>query len=300
MTAEEMMPDSYSPRTIASYSSAWKTFEEWMHDSGKPALLPVDPDDVAAYLKHLHKQGRKPATLHQVCSALRWLHHEQNLENPCSSNRFVRLFKAFRKQAPKPRQAEPLTEEYFSRIRATATKPRPIGRGRYETEDRARRRGLLDIALIGVMRDAMLRRSEAAVLLRTDIIKQRDGGGVLYVAQSKTDQEGEGDYQYLSPDTMRDLQKIKNMRGDDPSVFGLSSRHIQRRIAAACTGAGLKGFFAGHSPRVGMTVDLVRQGFAGPEIQQCGRWKDPRMVQHYSKKERATQNAVARYYKTRQ
>ena len=297
MTSEQMVSGSYSPRTIATYRRAWALFKDWMLDRGKPPMLPVDPEDVLAYLTELHEKGRSPSNLNQICSAIRWQHFQQDLENPCNSRRILNFFKSARKLAPKPRQAQPLTRDLFIRIRETATKPRPIGRGRYESKERARRRGLVDIALIGVMRDAMLRRSEAAVLLWTDIIKQKDGGGVLYVAQSKTDQEGRGDYEYLSLTTMRDLEKIKKMRGKDPSVFGMSSRHIQRRIADACKAAGLKGFFAGHSPRVGMTVDLVRKGFAGPEIQQVGRWKDPRMVAHYSKQERATQNAVARFYK---
>ena len=53
-------------------------------------------------------------------------------------------------------------------------------------------RGLVDIALISVMRDGMLRRSEAAAIRWGDIATEDDGAGRLTVARSKTDQEGEG------------------------------------------------------------------------------------------------------------
>ena len=61
-----------------------------------------------------------------------------------------------------PRQAAALTEEGLAAIRATAELPRTGPRGRTHRARTARRRGLVDIALVSVMRDAMLQRSEAA------------------------------------------------------------------------------------------------------------------------------------------
>ena len=59
-------------------------------------------------------------------------------------------------------------------------------------------RGNLDIALISLMRDAMLRVSEAAVLTWSDIVSEADGTGRLLIRRSKTDAEGEGAVGFLS------------------------------------------------------------------------------------------------------
>ena len=53
--------------------------------------------------------------------------------------------------------------------------------------------GNLDIALISLMRDALLRVSEAAVLTWRDIAAEADGTGRLLIRRSKTDTEGGGD-----------------------------------------------------------------------------------------------------------
>ena len=68
-----------------------------------------------------------------------------------------------------PLQATPLTSDVAAAIRATATRPRPFQTGRMESESTAERRGLVDIALVAVMRDALLRRPEAADLVWEDV-----------------------------------------------------------------------------------------------------------------------------------
>ena len=88
-------------------------------------------------------------------------------------------------------QAEALTMEVMAAIRATALQPRRGRGGIMETEAYARRRGRLDIALIALMRDCLLRRSEAAAVRWTHISADIDGTGRLYIGMSKTDQEGE-------------------------------------------------------------------------------------------------------------
>lgn len=102
------------------------------------------------------------------------------------------------------RQAEALTAEYLAAIRVTVLHPRK-GRGGMETEQQARRRGLIDIALIGLMRDCLLRRSEAAAVRWNHITSAEDGTGRLFVGTSKTDQEGEGTLLFISGQTMRVL-----------------------------------------------------------------------------------------------
>ena len=58
--------------------------------------------------------------------------------------------------------------------------------GRTESRSRAFRRGLVDVALASVMRDALLRRSEAAALTWADVESRRDGSARVTVRRSKT------------------------------------------------------------------------------------------------------------------
>ena len=155
------------------------------------------------------------------------------------------------------KQAEALTAESMAAIRATALFPRR-GRGGVETEGQARRRGLVDIALSGLMRDCLLRRSEAAEVRWGHITLDVDGTGRLVVGVSKTDQEGEGTLLFISSQTMNDLLAIRPEGADDQLVFGLHPRSISRRIAAAAHAAGEVRAFRGHSARVGLARDLAR------------------------------------------
>ena len=112
---------------------------------------------------------------------------------------------ATRKAGKDQKQAEALTEEALIAIEATACEPR-LGRGgRYESQETAQSRGRLDIALISLMRDAMLRVSEAAALSWRDIECEADGTGRLLIRRSKTDAEGQGAVAFLSATTLAAL-----------------------------------------------------------------------------------------------
>ncbi len=122
----------------------------------------------------------------------------------------------------------------------------------------------MDIALISVMRDALLRRSEAAEVRWERIAPQPDGSGRLTIPWSKTDQQGEGVVLYLGSPTMKALGRIRPRQRqmlerdkDEKGLFGLKAAAISERIAAAALAAGLGEGYSGHSCRVGMAVDLA-------------------------------------------
>ena len=149
------------------------------------------------------------------------------------------------------------------------------------------------------MRDGLLRRSEAAALTWADVQTEADGSGRLTVRQSKTDQDGQGAVLYLSAQTVRHLEAIRPDRADPAvSVFGLSADRLGARVREAAQAASLDNAkaFSGHSGRVGMAQDLVKDGASLPEIMQAGRWRSPAMPAHYARAELAGQGAVARYY----
>ena len=173
-------------------------------------------------------------------------------------------------------------------------------RRRRETEARAAVRALVDLALLQVMRDGLLRRSEAAELRWGDVEVHEDGSGRLHVVRSKTDQAGEGLVLYLGPAAVEALLAIRPQEAViDPgaSVFGLSAGQISRRIKAATKMAGLGDGFSAHSPRVGMAQDLSAAGAELPELMTAGRWESPTMPARYTQAQAAGRGAVARYYR---
>ena len=161
----------------------------------------------------------------------------------------------------------------------------------------AESRGKLDVAVISLMRDAMLRVSEAAAVTWGDIEAEPDGTGRLLIQHSRTDPEGEGAIAYVSVPTMAALAAIGNggLAGD--SVFGLRPNQISKRIKKAVQAAGLGDGFSGHSPRVGMAQDLVRAGIELPSLMTAGRWRTPAMPAHYTRNETASRGAVAQFYR---
>ena len=194
-------------------------------------------------------------------------------------------------------QARSLDAEAAATLIAAAPRRRTGRAGRLESESTAAARAALDIALVSVMRDAMLRRSEAAALLWGDVERAPDGSGRLTVKRSKTDQLGEGAVLYLSPAAMERLGRLQNpWIFPYARVFQLSPSQICRRIAAAAKAAGLGEGFSGHSPRVGMACDLARAGTGLVDLMQAGRWESPRMPARYTRNEMAGRGAVARFY----
>ena len=186
--------------------------------------------------------------------------------------------------------------EALSLIKATACAPRPGRGGKLESRETARARGNFDVALISVMRDAMLRVSEAAELTWADIHTEPDGSGRLLIRRSKTDSEGRGAVAFVSAGTMTALSRIEGSRSGGDAVFALSPNQLSRRIKQAARAAGLGEGYSGHSPRVGMARGLVRAGVELPALMHAGRWRSPAMPAHYARNEIAGNSAVARFY----
>ena len=290
-----------APSTNRAYASQWRKFASFCSERQADAL-PAAPVTIAAYLTQRAAEGASHSTISQAVASIAAMHRESSLPDPTADER-VRAVRAglSRSDRRRPKQAAPIDRAAFLQIVEQAAKPRQLQRRSVhtnepisETTDRAAARAALDVALLATMRDAMLRVSEAAALSWHDIETAPDGTGRLYVAQSKTDQTGEGATLYLRRPTMRYLDAIRPADADaDAPVFGLSARQISRRIKAAAAAVGITGA-SSHSARVGQTVDLARSGAGIVETQEAGRWRSPAMPARYAAAELAGTNAVAR------
>ena len=286
--------------TKKNYLTQWRLFSFWALNRNT-RRLPADPSQVAAYLaERFEQEGRKPGSLYNTAAAISFIHRAMELGDPCKNSEVKRTLKGVtRRTGSLQRQAEALTAEVLTEIRVTACRPR-LGRGgRLESPKVAESRGKKDIAMICLMRDAMLRVSEAAALKWADIEVQADGTGRLLIRRSKTDYAGEGAVAFLSRQTMNMLDSIRIGAEDGESILGLRPNQISKRIKQAAQAAGLGDGFSGHSPRVGMARDLSMAGTELPSLMTAGRWSSPRMPALYTRNESAGRGAVAQYYSAR-
>ena len=296
---EDALQDSRSPATRRAYAGAWGRFDAWAAGRGVPAL-PAAPEHVAAFLAARAGAGARVASLQQDRAAIAAAHRAAGLDNPAAHEGVRRVLAGLVRADTRPQgQAAPLSAEALAAVRATATRPRVLGQGRMESAARAERRGRVDVALVAVMRDALLRRSEAAALRWGDVEFHGDGSARLHVRRSKTDQEHAGAVLYLGAAAAAALLAVRPavaLAEPSASVFNLGPPQIARRVQAACRAAGLDGPYSGHSPRVGMAQDLAAAGTSLPELAAAGRWKSPVTVARYVAGQEAGRGAVASYY----
>lgn len=291
--------DAYAPSTRATYASAWQQFTRWLRGQPGPGTMPVTPETLLAYLQDLAAAGRKWSTIETHRAVIARAHRMAGLPNPAEDHGFKdRLKKLARQTGRHQEQVQALTSTAQAAIEATAAIPRRGKGGRTETAEEAETRARFDRTLISVMREGMLRCGEAAALLWEDLDLAPDGTGRVLIRRSKTDQEGHGALVFLSRTSMTALEELRGQHEPGPRIFPLSSKQLRRRIQEAARAAGLKGHFGGHSPRIGMAVDLAQAGTGLPEIQNAGRWKSPTMPAHYIRGITAGQGAVARYCQT--
>ena len=190
------------------------------------------------------------------------------------------------------RQAGALTADVLAVIRLTAVQPRLRGRG-LETAEQAAVRARFDLALVAVLSDGGLRRSEASSLTWGDVQRWDDGSGSgrITVVRSKTDVEASGAVVANTPTAMQALDAIRPEGvGGEVKVFGLSESQIARRVKSIARAAGLSDweFFSGHSGRVGMARRMAQNGAPTHEIERQGRWKQGGgMVGRYTRGETA-------------
>ena len=279
-----------SDNTQRVYQTQWRIFAGWCDEVGLTSL-PAEPLTVARYLAARAGSGAAVATLRLAASAITKAHEWAGHESPCKDRGVRASLKGWGRRLAKPqRQAGALTADVLAVIRLTAVQPRARGRG-VETPEQSAERARFDLALVAVLSDGGLRRSEAAALTWGDVARWEDGSGRITVVRSKTDVEAEGAVVAVTPAAMQALDAIRPVGiGGDAKVFGLSESQIARRVKVIAKAAGLSNWedFSGHSGRVGMARRMAQNGAPTHEIERQGRWKEGGgMVGRYTRGESA-------------
>ena len=165
-----------SDNTRRVYGAQWRIFQGWCDEVGLQSL-PAEPLTVARYLAARANAGASIATMRLATSAISKAHEWAKLESPCRDPGVRASLKGWRRRLAKPqRQSGALTADVLAVIRLTAVQPRKRGRG-FETPEQAAERGKFDVALVAVLSDEGLRRSEAASLTWGDVQRWDDGSG---------------------------------------------------------------------------------------------------------------------------
>ena len=155
---------------------------------------------------------------------------------------------------------------------------------------------------IRLMSDCLLRISEVVAVNCEDV------STVLRLRQSKTDQSGEGATLYICKDTRKVIKRYRRAggisegalframyRGDRISPNRLKVNRAREVIKARAKAAGVDSFISGHSLRVGSAISLAKAGASVIDMQNAGRWADPKMPAHYASAELAERGAIARF-----
>jgi integrase len=277
---------AYAPETLRNYRQITASFVAWCKEHDHRSVPPISPEVVAEYVESLG--GKLSAnTIETRLWAIAELHRSHFQPSPCR-HRFVELaLKAVkRKYGARSRQAAAIGKaEVFEAVNG-------IGNSR---------KGLRDKALILAASDSWLRASELVALRVRDLSRQDDGSSILFIARSKTDPYGEGDYAYLSPRGSEAVLAWVDCAGlgiDDPIFTKSQVGGLRTPLNPATVSRIFKKRFgrndvSSHSTRVGGVQDAFRLGCNLGSIMVAGRWRSPEMPARYGRRISASQSAAA-------
>lgn len=295
---------SHAPNTRKSYRACWNGFVNWCRRAeAEPAKATTQ--QIANFLTELAESGLSKATVAMHRAAVKsGLDNLVDPErNPAEAKRIGGHMKLIASRYGKPqKQAPPMSAEDLQRIRDTACQPRTLPNGRKENPATAYRRGIMDIAIASLMRDGLLRVSEASAAMWEHLEMRNDGTSRLLIPRSKTDQTATGRRTYVSEETTQDLLALKTSRnGQKPAdyIFGITAGRIAIRLKQAALHAGIQANITGHSPRVGMAQDLAADGTELPALMTAGGWQSPVMPARYIENIAVSRGAVAQYHRKR-
>ena len=279
------MTETGNANTDRTYKRVQAHFKAWCEDS-LVVYLPADPSTVASYLEYLVKEGHRPmSTARTYSAAIAALHRDAGHASPSDHPEVKAALRTLASHHTNPsRRTEGLTAEGLNAISRMVA---AYG----ESESKGAKRARVDLALILVMRNGLLRASEAAAIRWGDVALLEDGGALIHTVLPQTAREGRALPTYIGREAVRALlatQPDGAVLAPEQKVFGMSDRQINRRIKAAAASAGLYKEYSGNSMRVGMIQDL-NAALQGPNAEgrllstlvYSGHWSSPTMPARY-------------------
>ncbi len=217
---EAALPDGFGGVSRIGFETAWEAMAPETRRAltddltcylGWTALetrqaFPADPEDLVRYLRWLEQgRGFRPATLTRRIASISRIHRMLNLSSretlPTRAAMVADALKAARRR--KGVQQRQATAIRLGVPMNPQDEVEGVTLAMLFSVCSSDLQGLRDGALLAVAFESGLRVSELAAIRIRDVNPQADGRGILAIGKTKTDQEGEGRYAWLSADTMR-------------------------------------------------------------------------------------------------
>ena len=282
--------------TVAAYAPASQAvfrFELGKLAEHFPAQRTPDnltDEDMARYISMLFDRGLSPPSAQKVITSVRF--YAKYISGPCPIGPKTEAVMVGFRRAGADR----------GRGQATGASWERVERAAQLAEKEGIQRGARDAALLSLGSDCLLRISELAAVLVSDIDLENL---TLTIRRSKTDQEGEGAVLSISPRTAGRVRawlecsalgagalfrktKTRYKESDRP----LRPNHVAWIIKNRCLRAGVEGM-TGHSLRVGGAQTLAAAGLSLVDMQIAGRWSSPSMPALYARGQMAGKTALA-------
>ena len=278
-TGEEIRAN-VSDNTLKAYEHATRKLEDWL--GGRTLNDAV----LAEYIRFLHTNGKSPATINLLLSAVKWMAEYHGIDNVAGTIT-KRTWSGIRgEDRPRERRrTDGLTWDEVERVCTVAGSSGTAA-------------GLRDAAMISLMSDCLLRISEAVAVDVEDI-----GEGGLQIHRGER-----GDVLYICEWTRQLIIRYRRKSGIASGALfrrirfqthvtedRLGVKGAREAIRRRATEAGVAGCISGHSLRIGSAVSLAEAGATVTEVQQAGRWQGPTMPARYVREMPAERSPVGRY-----
>lgn len=304
---------AYSQRTIRQYLTNVKEYEE------RGGRFPCSKDDLIAYVTGLigmtddvTGQPIRHDTIRQHIDAIRWEHRRRGMDDPMSET--VRQIMTARRRAhPDPvRRAKPIRPDLLRRLIAL--------------DDEYSAQEIRTAAMIAMGWGCAMRAGEIGAVRLDDLEWTPDGGLVVTIRKSKSDQAGHGQFTYMPADDPLGLLAVvrrwvkslpyaagflfprvnpPHFRVEFPDQVGTTMmRGLTRagiwlilRARLEAIGEPVAGY-SPHSMRAGFATSCAEAGAKLVDIQRQTRHKSLTTLMVYIRDSDAMQNHAMTVFKT--
>lgn len=191
--------EARSAATLRAMTCDLECYARFVADS-PGATIPATAERIVAWIDHLEARAQKPATIARKLATMGMIHALLEVPDPTKSLLVRDALRGIRRrqsraqrQAAGLRLGEPIGDAPVKGFTLKAL---------LEACDQDPP-GLRDAALLSLGYDAGLRASELLAVTVEALEVQEDGSGLLEIMRSKTDQEGQGAFVWVSPETIR-------------------------------------------------------------------------------------------------
>ena len=262
-----------SNNTLKAYRHATHKLAAWLN--GRTLTDQV----LAEYITALYAQGKSPATIKLLVSAVKWTAECHGVNDLVGTATARTQSDIRQKGTGRGRgQVTGLTWTDVKQMCSSAEASNTLA-------------GLRDSAMINLMSNCLLRISGAVSVNVGDLHEGR-----LRVRVNKASPEERSERIYVSEPTNQAISRYRRRAGiEDGALFRrvrfqqnlgqgrLSVNGARDAIKRWAREAGVEGFISSHSLRVGSAISLACAGATVAELQAAGRWKSPMMPAHYAR-----------------